>query len=271
MTAPTADRTPNGAIVSIVPPAVPPAAGRRTARRGLHFVATFGKMAAIALVMAAAPALAQGAPNSDGVYAESGFRLPLPRCEQLNAEGQAIFGRMTAAAQDPRRGAAGAGPGLKGPSGIMLYSPKYFDITNNLNLYLRFESGLDGYVRELAILVVAREADNAFEWAAHQASARSAGVEDNVIEAVRCRAKTDGLGERAALIIALGRETITDHRLSRTTYDQSLRTFGAKSLVDLTGLMGNYLSTALVLTAFAIQTPQGPANTLPPAGKSCPR
>jgi alkylhydroperoxidase family enzyme len=39
-----------------------------------------------------------------------------------------------------------------------------------LNRYLRYDAGLGGRVRELAILITARELDSQFEWAAHEQS-----------------------------------------------------------------------------------------------------
>ncbi len=67
--------------------------------------------------------------------------------------------------------------GLRGPGGIQLHSPELSRVSRPLNHYLRFESGLGGRVRELAILVTARECDSQFEWAAHEAgAARREGI-----------------------------------------------------------------------------------------------
>ena len=225
-------------------------------------------VAAIALVTLAASPGASQERDADGVYAESGFRLPLPRRETLDPEGQKSFDTLMSANADPRRGSSGRGVGLRGPAGIMLHSPRYAELSSSLNSYLRFGSGLDSRTRELAILVVAREAGNAFEWAAHEPLATREGIAPRVIEVVRSRSDTAGLDERDAVIIALGRQAITAHRVPQTTFDRALRLFGAKTLVDLVGLMGNYLSTATMLTVFGMQTPADGAQLVSPGGKT---
>lgn len=90
----------------------------------------------------------------------SGFRLPIPRREDLDEAGQRAYDRLV----DPKGGTI---KGLRGPGGIQLYSARVAELGHPLNQYLRFESGLGGRVRELAILTTARECDSQFEWAAH--------------------------------------------------------------------------------------------------------
>ena len=65
--------------------------------------------------------------------------------------------------------------GLRGPSGIYLHSPQLAHYQGELFHYLTFESGLSSQIRELAILVTAREMDSNFEWAAHEPFALKVG------------------------------------------------------------------------------------------------
>src|SRR4051812_13751698 len=95
------------------------------------------------------------------VDAASGFRLPLPKREDLAEAARKRYDR----AADPRGGTTGA---LGGPRGINLNTPNPPDLGEPLTRYLRWESGFDGKLRELAILVTAREADSVFEWQAHE-------------------------------------------------------------------------------------------------------
>ena len=83
---------------------------------------------------------------------ESGCRLPLPKREGLSPEAQATFDRLTSTSSQNLRG-------LRGPGGIQLHSPDLARVSRPLNHYLRFESGLGDRLRELAILVTAREHD----------------------------------------------------------------------------------------------------------------
>src|SRR5438067_2411825 len=96
---------------------------------------------------------------------QSQCRLPLPQRDELDTEGQRIYDSLA----DPRGGSL---RGLRGPGGIHLHSPELARHTRALNRYLRQEAGLGGRVRELAILVTARELDSPFEWAAREGAER---------------------------------------------------------------------------------------------------
>ena len=131
-----------------------------------------------------------------------------------------------------------------------------------LNQFLRFESGLDVRLRELAILVDAREMDSHFEWYQHEITAKREGLEDEIIEIVRKRKRVRGIGAKEAAIIKLGREALGKHRVRRSTYAAALELFGAETLVNLVMLMGAYAATATTLAVFAQQLPDGATSNL---------
>ena len=187
---------------------------------------------------------------------ESGCRLPLPRREELDAEGQQAWDRL--ASPD-----GGSLRGLRGPGGIQLHSPELARRARPLNHYLRHQAGLGGRVRELAILATAREHDNAFEWAAHEPAARAEGISPQIIDLIRWRGPTAGLAEPDASVIDLAREIFAARQVSPQTYARALQQFGKRKLVDLVALMGNYAATAAMLTAFAMQFDEGHAPALP--------
>jgi 4-carboxymuconolactone decarboxylase len=187
---------------------------------------------------------------------ESGCRLPLPKREELDEAAQASYDRLATPGSSNLRG-------LRGPGGIQLHSPELSRRSRPVNHYLRFESGLGGRVRELAILVTARAHDSQFEWAAHEAEARKEGVPEAAIEAVRQRRGTAGLAEEDAIVIELGREIFEARKVSPATFAQALRSFGRTGLVNLVALMGNYAATAALLTAFDMQLDDGVEPRLP--------
>ena len=187
---------------------------------------------------------------------QSGNRLPLPGREDLDERTRAIFDRLADAS-------GGSLAGLQGPGGIRLHSPRLAAPLHEANQYLRFEAGIDASIRELAILVTARENESQFEWAAHEPAAMRAGLAAEVIDIVRHRRATDGLGETEVVVIALGREIFADHRVSRETFAAALRLFGRRGLVDLVSLMGQYAATAAVLIAFDQQLRPGQEPPLP--------
>src|SRR6266446_9439395 len=189
---------------------------------------------------------------------QSQCRLPLPRRDELDPEGQRVYDSLA----DPRGASL---RGLRGPGGIHLHSPTLARHTRPLNHYLRHEAGLGGRVRELAILTTARELDSQFEWAAHEAEALSEGIPQEIIEVIKHRKDTSGLDEADAIVIELGREIFGARKVASATFARSLRQFGRRALIDLVALMGNYAGTAALLTAFDMQLDPGQSPPLPPS------
>jgi len=186
---------------------------------------------------------------------QSGFRLPLPKREDLDEEGKNAYDRAT------RPGATLAG--LQGPSGIQLFSPKTAAHQSALNHYLRYEAGFTPHVREVAILTTARELDSQFEWVAHEPEALKEGVPQAVIDAIKYRRSTAGLDETDATVIELGRQIWRDHKVSSETFATAKALFGPSKLIELIMLMGNYAGTAALLTAVDMQLHPGKKPILP--------
>lgn len=185
----------------------------------------------------------------------SGMRLPLPNREDLDEAGRRAYDRgMTPGATIA---------GLQGPAGIQLYSPKTAAQSSALNRYLRYEAGFTAHVREVAILVTAREMDSQFEWVAHEPEALKEGVPQAVIDVIKYRRSTEGLHETDALIIELGRQLWRDHKVKSETFAKLRAIFGPNSLVELVMLMGNYAGTAALLTAVDMQLHAGKKPLLP--------
>jgi 4-carboxymuconolactone decarboxylase len=176
----------------------------------------------------------------------SGFRLPLVKREDLDEYGKKVFDKIV-------------GPtgrtlvGLRGPSGMRLYSPKVAEMEYEVSQYLRYHSGLSGPVRELAILITAREMDNPFEWAAHEPQGLKDGLPQPIIDVVKYRKGVEGLPETEAVVIQLGRQIFGKKKVDSDTFARALKIFGPKQLVDLVTLMGYYSSVAALLTTFDMQ------------------
>jgi 4-carboxymuconolactone decarboxylase len=186
---------------------------------------------------------------------QSGFRLPLPKREDLDEAGKRHYDRAS------QPGASLAG--LQGPSGIQLYSPRSAEHVRTLNRYLRYEAGFSPRMREIAILATAREMDSQFEWCAHEPEALKEGVEPHVIDAIKHRQSTVGLDETDATVIELARQIFRDHKVTSELFAKAKTLFGPNKLVELVMLMGNYAATAALLIAVNMQLHRGQEPLLP--------
>ena len=201
----------------------------------------------------ARPGAAQIMPSD--IDPQSGFRLPLPKRADLDEAGKKTY-------DDASRPGASL-VGLQGPAGIRLYSTKTAPHLQALNRHLRFEAGIAPRIREIAILVTAREMDSQFEWVAHEPEALKEGVPQSVIEVIKHRRSTQGLDQADAVVIALGRQIWRDHKVDSATFADAKALFGPHKLVDIVLLMGNYAGTAALLTAFDMQLHPGKKALLP--------
>lgn len=147
---------------------------------------------------------------------------------------------------------------VKGPFGALLHSPDAAIRVGKLGTFVRFESGLSGRVRELAVLTTAREHRCAYEWVYHEPIARERGVSDDAIRAVRERSSVDNLSEEEAIVVRYARDLIERNGVSDSTFSLAKRHFGVERLVELTTTIGYYCMLARVIHAFEIYPDGGP-------------
>src|SRR4051794_25138289 len=108
---------------------------------------------------------------------------------------------------------------------------------------------------QFVILVTAREDDQPYEWSLHEMQAVAVGLDPAEIDVVRNRKPLAGLPENEAVVVKMAHEIFAGHQLSSATYAEGLKTFGQKNLVDIIGLIADYLSVSVGLSAFNQQMP----------------
>ncbi len=190
------------------------------------------------------------------VFPDSRCRLPLVDPESLPDEAREIYDIHA----DP---SGWSHAGLRGPGGIRLHSPRLATLWHAVGRYLRDDTGLGERVREVAILITAREHDSRFEWQQHETVARRVGVPEETIEAIKQRRSTVGLDDTDSMVIRLGRAVFSDHAVSPELFQSALDLFGTQRLIDLVAIMGTYSATAAMLALVDIQLPPGEEALLP--------
>jgi 4-carboxymuconolactone decarboxylase len=186
---------------------------------------------------AGTPAQAFSGAFPKDVYANTGNRLPAIKRDDLDDAGKKLF--------DARGPVDSFGPG-----GIRLYSLPVAEHMEGVNDFLRHKSGLDPRLVELVILVTAREEDSEYVWTAHEPQGLKAGLQQEIVDVVKYRKPTNGLAEKDAVIINLGREVLGKHHASSEVAARALDLYGKQGLVNIVSLMGDYASTGILLNAF---------------------
>lgn len=143
--------------------------------------------------------------------------------------------------------AAGPRGGLKGPFIPLLRSPDLADRIQNVGAYLRFGGPLDQRLKELAILLTARWGNCEYEWQAHRALARKAGLDVAKIDAIGEGKRPETLSEDEALVHDTVTELLATGTLTDASYARARDAFGEAGVIDLVTLPGYYFMLALVL------------------------
>jgi len=186
-------------------------------------------------------------------------RIPLPTPETMTEEQRRVHDRVVSG----RRGR------LRGPLRAALYNPELADRWQALGELLRYNTTLPPRLSELAILVTGRACSSPFEWDAHRTEAENAGVEAGIIEALLAQRMPEGVSDDDALVIQFATELNRHNSVSDATYARALERFGARTVVELTALVGYYTMVAMTLNTHEIPLPEGvaPAFPLPQHGE----
>ncbi|MGK0298227.1 MAG: 4-carboxymuconolactone decarboxylase [Gammaproteobacteria bacterium] len=179
------------------------------------------------------------------VYVDSGNRLPMVNRNELTEDKKTTYDGLVS--PNTRTLA-----GIRGPGGIRLHG------SGDLG-----DSKVDRRTQELARLVVSREMDQAFEWTLHEPVALRFGLEPYIIDVIRNGKSLQGVPEREAAIIQLGREIFQNHKVSPETFTRVLKQIGKRDLVDICDYMGNYTKTAILLHAVNAHLPYDRESLLP--------
>jgi 4-carboxymuconolactone decarboxylase len=186
------------------------------------------------------------------INATSYSRLPPLDRAALDEEGKRVW--------DYVAGERGMPP--TGPGPVSMYSPGAARPIQELNQYLR-KTVVGPRFFELSALIAAREFDQQYEWSGHEPAGRRAGLEQNVIDAVKLNRDVTGLPEKDATVIRLGRALFRDRKVSPALWARTVDLFGRQGAVEITAIMGDYAMAGVMLVAVDQQLPPGREALLP--------
>jgi 4-carboxymuconolactone decarboxylase len=142
---------------------------------------------------------------------------------------------------------------LDGPFLAWIHSPDLADRAQELGAFCRYHTQMPLKLSELAILVTAAWWQSQAEWQIHEPIARAAGLDDHIIEALKC-GETPKFSELAEqYVYHIGRELYETRRVSQATYDNAVNAFGESAVVELIGIFGYYALVAMTLNVFEVR------------------
>jgi 4-carboxymuconolactone decarboxylase len=197
----------------------------------------------------------------------SGARIPKLEPSSLDDEQRSLYDAIAGGrrAQGPQLFQLTDEKGcLEGPFNAFLLQPRLGSALQALGSSVRYDTGLDDRCREIAILVVAAHWRSDFEQYAHEAVARSVGLGDAELAAVR-----DGRHEalanreagREAMVARTVAALVARGDLDDAEYREAAEVMGTAGLFELLTLVGYYATLALQLRVFRIPAPEGPTRS----------
>jgi hypothetical protein len=200
------------------------------------------------LLLAVLPVVAVAqAPVPSDIHPVTLSRLPPVTPQDLDEEGRKLLASRPESKPGP------------GPTHITNYSPR----ERSLGIPSGEGSPVGARFFQLAVLIVAREINQQYEWTAHEPAGRRQGLEQSVIDVVKHRRSVAGLSEKDATFITFGRTLLREHRVSSALWADMVRLFGRQQTVQLMTIMGDYLRVGIMLNAVDQQLPSGREALLP--------
>jgi 4-carboxymuconolactone decarboxylase len=169
-------------------------------------------------------------------------RVPYVTRDELDPEGQDIYDRI-------RRDRNAPEVGLQFRA--LLHSPRATGYLTSLGAQLRFQSAMPENLKELAIILIAREWNSAIEWTGHAVLAARAGVSAASIEAIRTRQAPAGLSEPEQVIARLVHQLLRHQEVSDDVFAAAQALLGTAGVVDLALTCSYY--TAVCLAQIVLQ------------------
>jgi 4-carboxymuconolactone decarboxylase len=165
-----------------------------------------------------------------------------------------------------QKGPRGGKLGLQGPFGVYVRAPGVGDAAQNLGAAVRYNTGIAENVKEVAICTVGAFYKARFEFAAHAALAAKAGVDAQIVEALRVGEAPSFSDDRERIAHAIASALLREHRIDDDTYAQGKALLGETGMVELVTTVGYYCLVSMILNAFEIPLGESMSDPFPELG-----
>lgn len=188
-------------------------------------------------------------------------RLPAVSPQDYTSEQQQVLAQI--ASSGPRKE-------LFSPLLPMLRSPDLAYTAERFGETVYYNSSLDKRIYELAVLLLARETTQQFEWRVHYPLAIKAGIAQENVDAIGNGRRPPHLAADEAIAYDFIVELYTAHQVRDATYAHFVDKFGERGVVDLVGLLGYYNTIALMMNVNRTPLNPGTAPPLRPLARPLP-
>lgn len=151
----------------------------------------------------------------------------------------------------------GRGYDLRGPWVPLLRSPEMLLRAKGMSDYLRFNSPLPDRLKEMMILIAAREWTQQYVWNSHYPAALKAGLRREVADAIADGRRPAGMAEDEDAAFDLATEILRMKRVTDATYARAVDKFGEPGVIDLLSIVGYYNLLAIVMNTTRTPLAQG--------------
>ena len=166
--------------------------------------------------------------------------------------------QMTSAQRDAANEIAlGRRGELSGPFVPALRSPEFMRVLQRLGEYLRYDAALQPHLREMAILLTAREWSQEYEWYIHAPIGIGAGLSAAIIEAIRTRTRPASMSTDEEIVYEFFHELQRSGSIGDGAYARAVACLGENGLIDLVGVVGYYSTLAMIMNVARTPLPPG--------------
>jgi 4-carboxymuconolactone decarboxylase len=166
--------------------------------------------------------------------------------------------------------AAGPRTEMFSPLLPMLRSPQLGLAAERFGEYVYYSTVLDKRIYELAVLLLARQMTQQFEWRVHYPQAIKAGIKADDVDAIGAGRRPAHLAADEAIAYDFIIELYDRNEVSDATYAKFVGAFGERGVVELVGLLGYYNTIALMMNVNRTPLNPGTAPPLPPLARPLP-
>jgi 4-carboxymuconolactone decarboxylase len=140
-----------------------------------------------------------------------------------------------------------------GPYIPLLNHPRLARLIEQLGYYYKYKSALPRDIYQFVVLILAKRSGVAFVWDDHVASARAAGLPDDVIDAIKAGSKA--FAEPFDMVSQIANCALAYRSIPQALQDRVVGRLGLHGLIEIVTLCGYYSMMAMVNGCFDVPLP----------------